>query len=130
MWSTWGASPWEGKSWAEVGIVNRKVARQARAGQTFPQSVQCTANEKRDGNEGGILAHMWYSTGVHRNMGKNARGSGHTPEVVVVVGLHEFNPNFLRLVSTTARLHGSYKRTTHQRHGPGVAWVVDNSVGP
>ena len=36
MWSTWGASPWEGKSGAEVGIVNRKVARRARAGQTFP----------------------------------------------------------------------------------------------
>ena len=29
MWSTWGASPWEGKSGAEVGIVNRKVARRA-----------------------------------------------------------------------------------------------------
>ena len=27
MWSTWGASPWEGKSGAEVGIVNTKVAR-------------------------------------------------------------------------------------------------------
>ena len=37
MWSTWGASPWEGKSGAEVGIVNRKVAHRARAGQTFPQ---------------------------------------------------------------------------------------------
>ena len=36
MWSTWGASPWEGKSGAEVGIVNRKVGRRARAGQTFP----------------------------------------------------------------------------------------------
>ena len=35
-WSTWGASPGEGKSGAEVGIVNRKVVRQARAGQTFP----------------------------------------------------------------------------------------------
>ena len=31
-----GASPWEGKSGAEVGIVNRKVVRRARAGQTFP----------------------------------------------------------------------------------------------
>ena len=31
-WSTWGASPWEGKSGAEVGIVNTKVARRARAG--------------------------------------------------------------------------------------------------
>ena len=29
MWSTWGASPWEGKSGAEVGIVNTKVARRA-----------------------------------------------------------------------------------------------------
>ena len=39
MWSTWGASPWEGKSGAEVGIVNTKVARRARAGQTFPQCI-------------------------------------------------------------------------------------------
>ena len=29
MWSTWGASPGEGKSGAELGIVNRKVARRA-----------------------------------------------------------------------------------------------------
>ena len=40
MWSTWGASPWEGKSGAEVRIVNTKVARRARAGQTFPQYNQ------------------------------------------------------------------------------------------
>ena len=39
MWSTWGASPWEGKSGAEVGIVNTKVARRARAGQTFPHML-------------------------------------------------------------------------------------------
>ena len=32
-----GPSPSEGKSRAEVGIVNTKVARRARAGQTFPQ---------------------------------------------------------------------------------------------
>ena len=31
-----GSSPSEGKSRAEVGIVNRKVARRGRAGQTFP----------------------------------------------------------------------------------------------
>ena len=31
-----GPSPSEGKSRAEVGIVNRKVARRARTGQTFP----------------------------------------------------------------------------------------------
>ena len=36
MWSTWGASPWEGESGAEVGIVNREVAHRVRAGQTFP----------------------------------------------------------------------------------------------
>ena len=36
MWSTWGASPWEGKSGVEVGIVKRKVARGERTGQTFP----------------------------------------------------------------------------------------------
>ena len=44
MWSTWGASPWEGKSGAEVGIVNRKVARRARAGQTFPLKQRLSAS--------------------------------------------------------------------------------------
>ena len=36
MWSTWGASPWEGKSGAEVGIVNRKVARWVPPGKHSP----------------------------------------------------------------------------------------------
>ena len=40
-----GPSPSEGKSRAEVGIVNRKVARRARAGQTFPL---CTSNMLQD----------------------------------------------------------------------------------
>ena len=44
MWSTWGASPWEGKSGAEVGIVNTKVARRARAGQTFPHWSNAVKN--------------------------------------------------------------------------------------
>ena len=46
MWSTWGASPWEGKSGAEVGIVNRKVARRARAGQTFPQRGRLSSTHR------------------------------------------------------------------------------------
>ena len=41
LWSTWGAPRGEGKSRVKVGLVNTKVARRARAGQTPPPPPLC-----------------------------------------------------------------------------------------